>query len=121
LTSRSNQAADGSFRFELVRDPELGGRRNDFLDAFDHHRVAGVDLASLEKRLARLPMSPNVSLVEWWIGDARHLRLPPASVVQRIEQLIRQRKATLYFQDTKNSMSESSLYGRSRTRKRGKA
>jgi hypothetical protein len=81
-------APDGSFRFALVRDPELGGRRNDFLDAFDHHRATGVDLDSIERRLAHLPMSPNVSLVEWWIDDGRHLRLPPANVVQRIRRLI---------------------------------
>jgi hypothetical protein len=110
-------AADGTFPFALV-EPELGVRRNAFLDAFDHHRAAGVDLASLEKSLARLPVSPNAALVEWWIDDPRQLRLPPASVVQRIQRLIGQRKATLYFQGSKNSMPESLLYGRTHASKR---
>ena len=96
-------AADGSFRFALVRDPELGVRRNVFLDAYDHHRATGVDLATVESTLHRLPIS---SLVEWWIDGPRHLSLPPASVVHRIQRLVAQRKATLYFDDVSKWMTD---------------
>ena len=84
--------AEGSFRFALIRDRDRGGGRNRFLETFDPRRSTGFDLASLEKRLALLPAS---SLVDWFIEDARHLSLPPVSVVQRIRRLLVHRKATL--------------------------
>jgi hypothetical protein len=93
---------DGSFRFALVRDRELGGGRNAFLETFDARRTAGLDLASLEQRLTLLPKS---CLVDWFIDDARRLRLPPATVVQRINGLIGRRKATLKLDNIKDWMS----------------
>ena len=97
-------ATDGSFRFALIRDPELGGRRNDFLDAFDHPaaRPHGLDLSSLEHALSQIP---KTSVVEWWVEDTRHLSLPSPDIVQRIRQWAARRHLDLHVTDADKAMA----------------
>ena len=102
-------AHEREFQFALVRERptnrgEIGVARNDFLDRFDSRHTAGLDLASLEEKLKGLPTS---SLVDWFIDDARHLSLPPSSVVQQIKRLISRRKATLNLDNIKDWMAST--------------
>ena len=97
-------APDGEFRFELVHDPEMGSRRNDFLDRFGNRRTRppGLDLIALERAVSGLP---KTSVIEWWIDRGRDLRLPPAEVVQRIWRILARRHFELHFTDADKGMA----------------
>src|SRR6478735_8247741 len=69
---------EGILRFALMREEQ----RNAFLDHCDEARKHGIDLATLEEKLNRLP---KPALVEWHYQNSLRLFLPSPSVIHRIQ------------------------------------